>query len=198
MEWYWILSIVLGSIVVLTLIPFWIQMRLYVNIEYNIAAVSISVFGVSVVCFQAELNELGIKIMRNKGKDKEIKFSAIDESAIMLQQMLHKSMRMISVQKLELYYDVGKQGDAYKTSMYGGVVNTITNIMIAWLYTKRGIFPAYIGIDENTKEDKMAVSMYLSVVVMPIVIILAFVLAKIKTKKVVALYARRKVKNKNR
>ena len=29
-------------------------------------------------------------------------------------------------------------------------------------------------------------------------IILAFVLAKIKTKKVVALYARRKVKNKNR
>ena len=151
MEWYWILSIVLGSIVMLTLIPFWIQMRLYVNIEYNIAAVSISVFGVSVVCFQAELNELGIKIMRNKGKDKEIKFSAIDDSAIMLQQMLHKSMRMISVQKLELYYDVGKQGDAYKTSMYGGVVNTITNIMIAWLYTKRGIFPAYIGIDENTK-----------------------------------------------
>lgn len=179
----------------MALVPFWIQMRLYINIEQNIGAVSISVFGIKLVCFQVELSELGIKIIRSKKEDKEIKFSVIDESAIFLEQMIHKSLRMISIIKMEMYYDVGKENDAFHSSMRGGVILGLSNMALSWLYTKRGIFPAYIGVDESTAEDKLTISMYISVVVMPLVIIYAYILSKTKTKKVVKLYERRTTKN---
>ena len=198
MEWYWIVSIVLGGVFLLMLIPFWIQLRMYINIEYNIGAMSISVFGIKVLCFQAELSELGIKIMRSKKEDKEIKFSVVDENAIFLKNMVHRSMRMISIMKLEMYYDVGKENDAFKTSMRAGSVVALSNIILSWLYTKRGVFNASINTEENVKEDKLTIAVYTSIVVMPIVILYVYILAKTKTKKAVNIYERRTTKNQTR
>ena len=195
MEWYWIVSIVLGGILLIMILPIWIQLRMYINVEYNIGAIAISVFGIKVICFQAELSELGIKIMRSKKDDKEIKFSVVDESVIFIKNMLHKTLRMISINRLEMYYDVGKQNDAFKTSMRAGSVIVLSNIILSWLYTKRGIFPASINTEEDVKEDKLTMSAYTSIVVMPLTIVYAYILAKLKTKKVVKIYERRPTKN---
>ena len=195
MEWYWILSIVLGGILLIMILPIWIQLRMYINIECNIGVFGVSIFGINVMCFQAELSELGIKIMRTKKDDKEIKLSVVDENVIFIKNMLHKTLRMISINKLQMYYDVGKENDTFNTSMRGGSVVVLSNIILSWLYTKRGIFPAEIYTDEDIKEDKLTMAGYMSIVVMPLVIVYAYILAKIKTKKVVKIYERRPTKN---
>ncbi len=198
MDWYIYGLIIIMVIAFLSCLPIFCQVRFYVNALHNLGAVSFSIFGIRLVCFQLELHPDSINIIRWRKKDKEIPLSSIDKGAIFLQFFLQKVLNWTSIRQFSIFFGVGKENDAFLPNMAGGIFLTIMSALVAYLFNLRGEFPCYLGVDSDCEHSEIKISGYISFALVPLSLIFSVLSALCKTKKVVNVYERILRKNKNR
>ena len=197
MEWYYIVLLIFAIIIFILCLPMWWQARVYINAITNLGVIAISIFGIPIICFQIELQNQTINIIRIKKEDKQVPINIIDKGAIFANYFIERTLNLMWILQFSIFFGAGITNDAFKPALLNGAFLILANTITGWLFTKRGEFPCYLGLDSDSAKDELKVSGYISLVVMPISIIISLIVALYRTKKVVKNYERILRQNQN-
>lgn len=190
MVWYFIVMIVLASVIVLSLFPLKITMRTYWNIGKNLGVVSFSIWGVNLYCVQIEITESAINIIRAKRKERQIQFEALTFGAIFIHHFVQAVFRYLKILEISIYTDMSKKNDAMATALINGAIVQLMYCVYAVLYGLKGNFTAYNSVGADFQENKCSLSNYTSVILVPIVLCICVVRALLRTKKGIEKYGK--------
>lgn len=181
--------IVILIFALITLLPIFVQIRLYINALNNIGVIAISVFGIKIICHQLEISGGKINIIGKK-KDRQIDPNSVDVKFV--NKFVYYLVLKIKITNLAIFFDVSKQSDAFLPCVLRGLTQSLIGMVLGILYTKKGVFNTSVGGDVKWDRDKVVLSMYVGMVFNLAMIITALIQAKIKTKRTGEVYAKRK------
>ncbi|MBO5102690.1 MAG: hypothetical protein J6C13_01190 [Clostridia bacterium] len=194
MEWYFVLLIVLAILIVLLILPLFLSCRMYFNVKQNLGVVLISLWGITLSCFQIEFKKTAIKIIKSRGKDKEIQINLIDEKAIFLEHFVNTVFRYIKINEVSVFFEAGKKDDACTSSLINGAFLNFIHCVYSMLFTLKGEFRAYISTDADTTTNTIKLTLFTNIFVTPFMFLISFIRAKLRTKRTVKVYERFKAR----
>ena len=122
MQWYFIVLIVLSIVVFLAVLPIFFSANVYFNVKENLGVVLITLWGITISCFQVQVQKTAITIIKRKGKDKEVPIKLIDENMIFADYFTKTIFRFIIIRQISIFFTIGKQNDAFVPSVVGGTI----------------------------------------------------------------------------
>ncbi len=190
MEWFYIVLIIILSLVLISLLPFKIGMRMYWNVGKNLGVLSFDIWGITVVCMQIEITQTAINIIRAKKKERQIQLQALSFGAIFMHHFLQAVFRYIVIREISMYVDASKKNDAFTTFLFNGAVLQLLQSIYAVLYGLKGNFISFCSVDNDIQENKCSLSNYMSIMLAPMILIVSAVWALFRTKKGIAKYGK--------
>lgn len=187
MQWYLILVLIMIILLFISFLPLFMSCRIYFNAKQNLGVILISLWGIPISCFQIEIKKTAITIIKRK-KEKQIQLKIIDEKAIFMQNFITCVFRYIKINEISIFVEAGKVNDACFTSLLNGTILNFIFCLYGMLYTLKRDFKAYISADSNTASNELKFATYCSVVVTPIMFIVSYIRAKLRTKRTVKVY----------
>ena len=190
MEWVFIVLIVLAVITILLVFPIFFSVSIYINAKENMGVVMLTLWGLTVMCFQIKLKKTAITIIKRKGKEKEIPINPIDKKVLFMEYFAKSIFKYIIITNITVFFTVGKTNDAFVPSMVGGTVLELLYGLLGVLYTKKGDIPAFVGIETLTDEDALKILNKSSIVFNLFIIMAGLIRAKRLTKRWLYIYER--------
>lgn len=190
MQWIYIVLMILLGIVILSVIPMRLNVSMYWNIGYNLGVVAISIWGITVSCFQIEITKSAINIIRSKGKDRALNFEAISQNAVFMNFFLMSIFRYISIREISIFLETGKSNDACFTNILNGFLLQLLYNFYAVLFSIKGDFRSYMSVDGRVDTNKLSLTGTVSIVCCPIVLLFSLVRALFRIKRMVKVYER--------
>ena len=190
MQWYYIVLLVLMALLVLSLIPWRIGFSMYINVGQNLGVVAFTLWGVTITCFQLEITESAINIIKRKGKEKQIKFDTLDKDAIFAHYFLVSAFRYIIIRELSIFVEFGKQNDAAFSCLGCGTVLQFLYCFYAVLFGAKGPMCAYMSVDPKVEENKLTFANKITIFCAPIVVLFSILRAIKRVKRTVDIYER--------
>lgn len=190
MQWYFIVLITLSSVTVLLLLPLVIKSTIYLNAKENLGVVMVSLWGIPVVCFQVKLQKAAITIIKRRGEEKEVPLKVLDPNVIFAEYFAKAIFRFIVITNLSAFMTVAKRNDAFVPSLAGGAFLNAMYMFFAFLYTKKGEVPAFLGVDTASDKDELSLLVHGGIIITPLVIIAGALRAKKLTKRWFSWYER--------
>lgn len=180
--------VVILIIMFLLLLPIFVQLRIYINVTKNTGVMALSVFGIKIVCNQLEVRDAKINIIGKK-KDRQIDPSSVDFK--FASKFVYYFILKILITKFALFCDVYKKDDAFAPCVLRGCWQTIVGIMLAILYTKKGVFNTVVDGEIGWHKNKIVLSVYIGIIFNVVMLIVSYIQAKTKLKRR-GIYANRK------
>ena len=190
MELVFVVLIVLAVITVLLVFPIFFSTSIYINAKENMGVVLLTLWGLTVMCFQIKLKKAAITIIKRKGKEKEIPINPIDKKVLFMEYFAKSIFKYIMITHITVFFTVGKTNDAFVPSMVGGTVLELLYSLLAVLYTKKGDIPAFVGIETQTDTDALKVLHKSSIIFNLFIIVAGLIRAKRLTKRWLYIYER--------
>ncbi|MBQ7602605.1 MAG: hypothetical protein IJU58_00460 [Clostridia bacterium] len=175
-----IIIILILIVLLLLILPIFVQIRVYVNVYQNVGVVALSIFGIKILCSQAEFVNGKINILGPK-KDKTI--DTTSANVRLFNKFAYYLLLKIKITRLAIFCDVGKENDAFLPCILRAGFDTFISIFLGILYTKKGIFETIVDGKLNSQNDKFTLSIYTGAIFNILMIIVAFVQAKNKLKR---------------
>ncbi len=188
MQWYFIVLIVLSIVVFLAVLPIFFSANVYFNVKENLGVVLITLWGITISCFQVQVQKTAITIIKRKGKDKEVPIKLIDENMIFADYFTKTIFRFIIIRQISIFFTIGKQNDAFVPSVVGGTILEMLYGMFGALFTKKGEIPTYIDVETMTDENQLKLTAKINLLITPLIILAGYLRAKRLTKRTVKLY----------
>ncbi len=188
MQWYFIVLIVLSIVVFLAVLPIFFSANVYFNVKENLGVVLITLWGITISCFQVQVQKTAITIIKRKGKDKEVPIKLIDENMIFADYFTKMIFRFIIIRQISIFFTIGKQNDAFVPSVVGGTILEMLYGMFGALFTKKGEIPTYIDVETMTDENQLKLTAKINLLITPLIILAGYLRAKRLTKRTVKLY----------
>lgn len=188
MQWYLIVLIVLSIVVFLAVLPIFFSANVYFNVKENLGVVLITLWGITISCFQVQVQKTAITIIKRKGKDKEVPIKLIDENMIFADYFTKTIFRFIIIRQISIFFTIGKQNDAFVPSVVGGTILEMLYGMFGALFTKKGEIPTYIDVETMTDENQLKLTAKINLLITPLIILAGYLRAKRLTKRTVKLY----------
>ena len=171
MEWYFILLVIIGIILLLLLFPMLFQFRFYINILNNFGAISICLFFIPIYSFQFKLKPKSINIFRRK-KEKEVDFSFKNLNFLFL---FFKNLFLLTkFFKLNYYASFSNQKNPMQTSLVCGIINLLFLFFDSFLNNCKKVNTKY-AIEHDFKETKIKCFGYVSLFFMPIFFVISYI-----------------------
>ena len=190
MQWYIIVILVLFVLLFLSILPLCFNARTYINLRENLGAVSLNLFGLPILCFQFKLNKTAITIIKRKGKDKDIPLSIIDKDVIFAEYFIKSIFSFVYIRQVSLFFMIGKDNDAFLPAMAGGFFNSFVSALLAFLYTKKSLFPAFVGLETASNKNELKFAAEIRVIFSLMIILIGYIRAKNLTKRWLKVYER--------
>lgn len=190
MEWYFWVAIALLGLVILSLLPLKVGMRMYWNVGKNLGVLSIDIWGISVNSMQIEITQTAINIIKSKKKDRQIQLQALSFGAVFAHHFLQAIFRYMSIREVNMFVDLSKKNDAFAAAMMNGVVLQFLYAIFAVLYGLKGNFLTFMSVNNDIGENKCSVTNYASVMLAPVILLVCAVRAFLRTKKGIMKYER--------
>lgn len=173
MEWYFILIMVVGIVLIFVLFPMFIQFRFYINILNNFGAVSICLFFVPIYSFQFKLKPKSVNIFRRK-KEREVDFSFknIDFLVVFLKNIFV----LTSFFKINYYACFSNRKNPMQTALFCGIINLLFLFFDCFLNNCKKVNTKY-AIEHDFKETKIKCFGYVSLFFMPIYFLISYIKA---------------------
>ncbi len=190
MQWYYVLLISVFVVALLLTFPLKIGLSSYINLRENLGAVLCTFYGFTVLCFQFKLNKTAITIIKRKGEDKDIPINIIDKDVIFMEYFIKSVFRYIGLNKISVYFMVGSNNNAFAPAIIGGVYKSLMYSIFAYLFTKKGEFPAYIGLETENTQDMLKLAGECKVIFSLWIILYGYLRAKKLTKRWLIIYER--------
>ena len=190
MELVFVVLIVLAVITILLVFPLFFSASIYINAKENMGVVLLTLWGLTVMCFQIKLKKAAITIIKRKGKEKEIPINPIDKKVLFMEYFAKSIFKYIMITHITVFFTVGKTNDAFVPSMVGGTVLELLYSLLAVLYTKKGDIPAFVGIETQTDTDVLKVLHKSSIIFNLFIIVAGLIRAKRLTKRWLYIYER--------
>ena len=172
--------IIVAVILFLLVVPLFVQVRVYTNIYSNIAVFAVSLFGIKIVCKQAEIQKGQINIIGAK-RDRQI--APNSASITLFNKFVYYLILKIKIVKLAIFCDVAKHNDAFTPSIICAWVNAVLSMLVGILYTKKGVFDTTLGGETKHDKEKVVFCSYCHFAFNLLMILIAYIQAKQKTKK---------------
>lgn len=172
MEWYFVLTIVIGVILFILFCPLCFKFRFYVNILQNLGAVSTTVFGITLKAFQFELTKKGYNIF-NKQKISQKKFNL--RKIIFAQKLCLVLFAYIKISKIFLNTEFGYKRNAMVSSLANGSFITLLNDFLFFLHTKKESATMFCAYDVDFERDSFKILGYSSIILTPISVIFSII-----------------------
>ena len=188
MQWYLIVLIVFLIVVFLAVLPIFFSANVYFNVKENLGVVLITLWGITISCFQVQVQKTAITIIKRKGKDKEVPIKLIDENMIFADYFTKTIFRFIIIRQISIFFTIGKQNDAFVPSVVGGTILEMLYGMFGALFTKKGEIPTYIDVETMTDENQLKLTAKINLLITPLIILAGYLRAKRLTKRTVKLY----------
>ncbi len=188
MEWYFWGAIAIVGLVVISLVPVKIGMRMYWNIGKNLGVLAIDVWGIGVSSMQIEITQTAINIIKSKKKDRQIQLQALSFGAIFAHHFLQAVFRYLIIREISLFVDLSKKNDAFATAMMNGVVMQFLYAAFAVLYGLKGNFVTFMSVGNDIGENKCSITNSVSVMLAPAILLVCVVRALLRTKKGIGKY----------
>lgn len=188
MQWYFIVLIVLSIVVFLAVLPIFFSANVYFNVKENLGVVLITLWGITISCFQVQVQKTAITIIKRKGKDKEVPIKLIDENMIFADYFTKTIFRFIIIRQISIFFTIGKQNDAFVPSVVGGTILEMLYGMFGALFTKKGEIPTYIDVETMNDENQLKLTAKINLLITPLIILAGYLRAKRLTKRTVKLY----------
>ncbi len=170
-------------------IPWRVGFKMFVSVKDNLGVVMLSIFGVKIICFQVEIVDTTINIIKHKGKERQIEIKSLDKSALIFHYFLLAVYRYIAIRELSLFVDFGKRADPKLTYLVCGGANSVLYSFYAGLFSTKGVARAYFGA-EPEEEDKLAISSDITIMCAPVILLKSMLGAIKKVKRMVKVYER--------
>ena len=187
MQWYLIVILISVILLIILVLPLFLSCRIYFNVKQNLGVILLSIWGIPITCFQIEIRKSAITIIKRK-KEKQIQLKIIDEKAIFMENFITCVFRYIKIREISIFVEAGKKDDACATSLINGTILNFIYCLYGMLYTLKRDFKAYISTDSNTTSNEMKFATYASVVVTPLMFVISYIRAKLRTKRTVKVY----------
>ena len=188
MQWYFIVLIVLSIVVFWAVLPIFFSANVYFNVKENLGVVLITLWGITISCFQVQVQKTAITIIKRKGKDKEVPIKLIDENMIFADYFTKTIFRFIIIRQISIFFTIGKQNDAFVPSVVGGTILEMLYGMFGALFTKKGEIPTYIDVETMTDKNQLKLTAKINLLITPLIILAGYLRAKRLTKRTVKLY----------
>ncbi|MBQ8762088.1 MAG: hypothetical protein IJZ26_02060 [Clostridia bacterium] len=177
MEWFVIALIVLVVLFIILVFPLFFQLRFYINALKNLGAISITLFGIiPLASFQIQLQKDAIKIIRHTRKNNEKEVKYFDAKSIFTGLLIKNLFLSVKINELSLFFSVGEKNNAFSSAYYGGVWYSVIYSLLQMLKERKGAFPSNIDTETNNDENKLKLSGYLGILIVPFQIVYCFAL----------------------
>ncbi len=133
---------------------------------------------------------MAITIIKGQKKEKKIEINLIDEKAIFMEHFLASIFRFIKIRCMNCFFEIGNSKNAQIASMGSGLFLTFMYSLYGMLFTLKGEFECILGAEMTVDENKLKLSNKTSIMCMPIMILIGYIRAKLRTRRVVKIYER--------
>ncbi|MBR4271015.1 MAG: hypothetical protein IKQ31_05035 [Clostridia bacterium] len=185
-----IVTIVTVILILITLLPIFINVEAYINVLANVGVVTMSMWGIRIKCIQFELSKEMITIIKKRGKSRQIKLNLFDPHLIFVRYLIKSLFAMMILKHVRLYVDVGSTNNALFASLLGGGVYAMLDCAFAILKTRKNNADLLFDVVPHSEDNENKISGSVSVIVCPILLIYSLIRAKVLQKRWFKIYER--------
>lgn len=180
--------VLLAILIFLLIAPIYVKIRLGFDVIKNIGEFAVYIFGIKIIKVKIRFTKNSISVITSK-KQKDIPLDLKNKQVKFFNNLMYNLFLLIIVLKLRLYFEIGKNNDAFYPAMICGLINCLVGALLGYCYTKKGVFNTSVDTILVSNNDKIDFSFQLNILFNLLVVIISFVRAKIKQHKEVS-YAR--------
>ena len=152
-----VLLLIVSLIFLVFLMPILIKVSLTFDILKNSGTINLSLFGLTIIKAEIKFGKNQISFLTSK-KTKTLPIDFKDKHLQFVNKVIYNLILQIKIYQLNLFFDVEKENDAFTPTMLCGLFNSILNIFLAFVYTKKGVFNTIIKTSPTTKQNNFAFS----------------------------------------
>ncbi len=182
------ISIISVIILVLTLLPVFIRVEIYLNILSDVGVIALSVWGIRLRCIQLKLSKEVISVI--KKNDKQIRLNLFDPHLIFMRYLLKSMFTIIILRYIRLYVDVGNTDNSFFASLIGGGIYAVLESVFAIIKTRKNSAELLFDVVPHSEENEGKICGCVSVVISPILMIYSLIRAKVLQKRWFRMYER--------